>query len=178
MHPVHANFSIRALGVASSSHGGPPYLCFLCSLFSLLWLAPVGVSRRLRRNGFDGPSPNFPFGNLVEMSKKQHGSSSSASATASSCSSSFTNDIHSTVFPYFARWRKTFGTEPFLYIADPEFLKVVTSGTLSRKWGKPNVFKKDRKPCLARVCSWSRVGIGLITGTSFRQLSPAPISTP
>ncbi|OAY83776.1 Cytochrome P450 714C2, partial [Ananas comosus] len=138
--------------------GGLLICGFLCSLFSLLWLAPVGVSRRLRRNGFDGPSPNFPFGNLVEMSKKQHGSSSSASATASSCSSSFTNDIHSTVFPYFARWRKTFGkvfiywlgTEPFLYIADPEFLKVVTSGTLSRKWGKPNVFKKDRKPLFGK----------------------------
>jgi cytochrome P450 len=38
------------------------------------------------------------------------------------------------------------GTEPFLYTADPEFLKQVTSGILSRQWGKPNLFKRDRKP--------------------------------
>lgn len=38
------------------------------------------------------------------------------------------------------------GTEPFLYIADPVFLKQVTSGILGKQWGKPNVFKRDRKP--------------------------------
>lgn len=38
------------------------------------------------------------------------------------------------------------GTEPFLYVSEPEFLKKVTSGSLSKSWGKPNVFKYDRRP--------------------------------
>ena len=33
-----------------------------------------------------------------------------------------------------------------MYIADPEFLKRATSGSMGKKWGKPNVFKHDRKP--------------------------------
>lgn len=38
------------------------------------------------------------------------------------------------------------GTEPFLYIADPEFLKKLSAGIIGKSWGKPTVFKKDRKP--------------------------------
>lgn len=38
------------------------------------------------------------------------------------------------------------GTEPFLYIADPEFLKKISSGVMGKSWGKPTVFKNDRKP--------------------------------
>ena len=38
------------------------------------------------------------------------------------------------------------GTEPFLYIAEPEFLKNMSSGVLGKSWGKPIVFKHDRKP--------------------------------
>ncbi|MQM17838.1 hypothetical protein Taro_050818 [Colocasia esculenta] len=64
------------------------------------------------------------------------------------------HDIHSTVFPYFARWRESYGkvfvywlgTEPFLYVAEPEFLKQATSGVLGKRWGKPDVFRHDRKP--------------------------------
>lgn len=37
------------------------------------------------------------------------------------------------------------GTEPFLYIAEPEFLRQATSGILGKSWGKPDVFKHDRK---------------------------------
>lgn len=38
------------------------------------------------------------------------------------------------------------GTEPFLYVADPEFVKRMSDGMMGKNWGKPNVFKKDRKP--------------------------------
>lgn len=38
------------------------------------------------------------------------------------------------------------GTEPFLCIADPEFLKNMSSGVMGKNWGKPTVFKKDREP--------------------------------
>jgi len=51
--------------------------------------------------------------------------------------------MHMYVGKIFIYW---LGTEPFLYVADPEFLKQATSGALGKKWGKPNVFKHDRKP--------------------------------
>lgn len=38
------------------------------------------------------------------------------------------------------------GTEPFLYIADPEFLKQMSSAVVGKSWGKPSVFRNDRKP--------------------------------
>ncbi|KAI0489296.1 hypothetical protein KFK09_029138 [Dendrobium nobile] len=120
---------------------------FFSRIFSLFWLSPVAVRRKLRRSGFDGPPPTFPLGNLAEIYKKVDVEIEQPVACIS-------HNIHSTVFPYFARWRKTYGkvfiywlgTEPFLYISDPEFLKKVSSGGLGMKWGKPNVFKNDRKP--------------------------------
>ncbi|XP_010241935.1 PREDICTED: cytokinin hydroxylase-like [Nelumbo nucifera] len=113
----------------------------------LWWVLPIRAYRKLKRIGFGGPSPSFPLGNIAEMRKKK-------SKPSSSPSLNITHDIHSTVFPYFFRWRslhgKVFiywlGTEPFLYIADPGFLKQMSSGVAGKKWGKPSVFKYDRKP--------------------------------
>lgn len=42
------------------------------------------------------------------------------------------------------------GTESFLYIADPEFLKRMSSGVLGKSWGKPSVFRNDRKPMFGK----------------------------
>ncbi|XP_071712105.1 cytokinin hydroxylase [Rutidosis leptorrhynchoides] len=113
------------------------------------WVLPIRAYRKLAINGFSGPPPSFPLGNTIEMkkSKKIECCSSSSSLTVS-------NDIHSQVFPYFAQWQKSYGkvfmywlgTEPFLYIADPHFLKKISSGVTGKSWGKPNVFKNDRKP--------------------------------
>lgn len=38
------------------------------------------------------------------------------------------------------------GTEPFLYIADPEFLRNMSANIKGKSWGKPRVFKHDREP--------------------------------
>ncbi|GMI64385.1 cytochrome P450, family 715, subfamily A, polypeptide 1 [Hibiscus trionum] len=54
------------------------------------------------------------------------------------------HDIHSTVFPYFSRWQKShgkvfiywLGTEQFLYIAELEFLKKMSSKVQGKRWGK------------------------------------------
>ncbi|KAJ8485504.1 hypothetical protein OPV22_017989 [Ensete ventricosum] len=134
--------STQSLGLAM----GGLLLFLLAGAISVFWVWPAETWLRLRRNGFGGPSPLFPLGNLMEMSKKGE--------APSPVSSSITHDIHSSVFPYFSRWRNAYGkvfvywlgTEPFLYIADPEFLKSATSGSMGKKWGKPNVFKHDRKP--------------------------------
>lgn len=37
------------------------------------------------------------------------------------------------------------GAEPFLYVADPDFLKKMSGKVMAKKWGKPSVFRKDRK---------------------------------
>ncbi|MED6143435.1 hypothetical protein PIB30_006009 [Stylosanthes scabra] len=38
------------------------------------------------------------------------------------------------------------GTEPFLYIAEPELVKKMSTHVMAKCWGKPNVFKDDRYP--------------------------------
>ncbi|KAI3471138.1 hypothetical protein Pfo_027801 [Paulownia fortunei] len=112
------------------------------------WILPYLAYRKLKANGFSGPKPSFPLGNLNDMKKQNKESSSSSSSLGIS------NDIHSTAFPYFARWQKLhgkvfiywLGTEPFLYVADPEFLKQMSADMKGKSWGKPTVSKHDREP--------------------------------
>ncbi|XP_031251286.1 cytokinin hydroxylase-like [Pistacia vera] len=121
---------------------------FLRVLFSC-WILPVFVYQKIKRSGFRGPTPIFPLGNISEMKNKKKNRSNSSVGC-----SRISHDIHSTLFPYFARWQQSYGkvfiywlgTEPFLYIADPEFLKKLSAGVIGKSWGKPTVFKKDRKP--------------------------------
>nr|GMC94462.1 cytokinin hydroxylase [Ipomoea batatas]GMC96353.1 cytokinin hydroxylase [Ipomoea batatas] len=96
----------------------------------LLWkilhsccILPSLADRKLRENGFGGPPPSFPFGNLDEMRKSGN---------------------QGKVFIYWL------GTEPFLYIADPEFVKKMSAGVLGKTWGKPTVFKNDREPMFGK----------------------------
>eukprot|EP00257_Ricinus_communis_P002482 XP_002513695.2 cytochrome P450 714C2 [Ricinus communis] len=123
---------------------------FLRVLISF-WISPYKAYLKLQKNGFGGPTPSFPLGNIEEMKKISKICAASASSNGSL---TISNDIHSTVFPYFAQWQEShgkvfiywLGTEPFLYIADPEFLKRMSNGVMGKSWGKPNVFKHDRKP--------------------------------
>ncbi|XP_073128366.1 cytokinin hydroxylase [Henckelia pumila] len=109
------------------------------------YILPYLAYRKFVSNGFSGPKPSFPMGNLNDMRKKKD---------SISPSSKISNDIHSTVFPYFVEWQKLFGkvfvywlgTEPFLYIANPEFLKNMSADINGKSWGKPSVFKHDREP--------------------------------
>ncbi|XAR71712.1 hypothetical protein NMG60_11018109 [Bertholletia excelsa] len=122
----------------------------LLRVFWSCWVLPKKAYGRLRKNGFGGPTPNFPLGNIsdvIQITKKK-------AMDSSSPPSEITHDIHSIVFPYFAEWQKShgkvfiywLGTEPFLYIADPEFLKQMSAGVMGKCWGKPTVFKNDREP--------------------------------
>ncbi|XP_048427013.1 cytokinin hydroxylase-like [Pyrus x bretschneideri] len=119
-------------------------LYVFCRLIFSFWVFPVLASRKLKRNGLNGPSPSFPFGNLSEMKKK----------IINVQSSNISHDIHSTLFPFFTRWQNSFGkmfvywlgTEPFLYIADPELLKKLSTEVTAKNWGKPAVFRRDRSP--------------------------------
>ncbi|KAK1283643.1 hypothetical protein QJS10_CPB21g00448 [Acorus calamus] len=111
-------------------------------------VSPTLVHRRLRRNGFTRPPPRFPLGNILDMAKEKIKRDPFEGPLEVS------HDIHSMVFPHFAQWRKLYGkvfiywlgTEPFLYIADPEYLKAISSVVVTKKWGKPTVFRRDRQP--------------------------------
>ncbi|XP_042458141.1 cytokinin hydroxylase-like [Zingiber officinale] len=132
---------------------GAGLLLFLVGAVFIFWLSPLRRRRRLRQSGLHGPLPVFPLGNLMEMSRKREQEPVPPASPAGG-GAAVSHDIHSSVFPYFHRWSKTYGkvfvywlgTEPFLYVADPEFLRQATAGAMSKKWGKPNVFKRDRKP--------------------------------
>ncbi|XP_060197025.1 cytokinin hydroxylase-like [Lycium barbarum] len=112
------------------------------------WILPKLKYRKLRANGFDGPVPSFPLGNIKDMKELMKKTATSTSL------SNISNDIHSFVFPYYVLWQKLhgkvfiywLGTEPFLYIADPEFIKKMSGVVMSKSWGKPRVFKRDRDP--------------------------------
>ncbi|KAK3159526.1 hypothetical protein QOZ80_2AG0151170 [Eleusine coracana subsp. coracana] len=126
----------------------------LCCFMYAAWVAPAATRRRLRR--FEGPRPSFPLGNLAEIAASS--SRSYNNDKAANCGGVISGDIHGRVFPYFARWRSAFGkvfvywlgTEPFLYVADPELLKSITAGALGKSWGKPDVFRRDRMPMFGR----------------------------
>ncbi|CAL5204258.1 unnamed protein product [Lathyrus oleraceus] len=119
-------------------------LCLLTTLTYFWWILPKHKLVNLKKCGFDGPTPSFPFGNIKEMKRNSSFSSSL----------DITHNIHSIISPYYYSWQKSYGkvfiywlgTEPFLYIADPEFLKIMSSKVLAKKWGKPSVFRKDREP--------------------------------
>ncbi|XP_073290802.1 cytokinin hydroxylase [Primulina huaijiensis] len=118
------------------------------------YILPYLAYRQLMSNGFSGPKPSFPLGNLNDMKKKKDDKIEYSISPSTSSSCKISNDIHSTVFPYFVQWQKLFGkvfvywlgTEPFLYIADPEFLKNMSADIKGKSWGKPRVFKHDREP--------------------------------
>lgn len=113
---------------------------------------PKLMFRKLKANGFEGPKPNFPLGNINDM-KKELMMKRTCFTSSSSSINEISHDIHSLAFPYFATWQKLhgkvftywLGTEPFVYIADPEFIKKMSAGVMGKTWGKPTVFKRDRK---------------------------------
>ncbi|CAL1371212.1 unnamed protein product [Linum trigynum] len=139
------------VAIAAAMAAAVLYLCW--KVVSAFWVSPLGAYSQLRRNGFAGPTPTFPLGNIQEMRKLAIASKTNSSSSSSS-DDIISHDIHAAVFPYFAQWQNShgkvfvywLGTEPFLYIADPEFLKAMSAGIMGKSWGKPRVFKQDREP--------------------------------
>ncbi|KAI3996113.1 hypothetical protein MKX01_018182 [Papaver californicum] len=112
------------------------------------WISPILAHRKLKRNGFNGPPPSFPLGNIPEIRKMVRDKKIIPLVSDDNHLQSFeiTHDIHSIVFPYFSQWSRLYGTEPFVYVSDPQFIKQMSSGVMGKSWGKPRVFKDDRKP--------------------------------
>nr|XP_025677768.2 cytokinin hydroxylase-like [Arachis hypogaea] len=110
------------------------------------WISPIQTHNKLKRCGFGGPTPCFPLGNIQHMKNIR-------AINNNDLITPLTHDIHSHVSPYFSSWQKSFGkvfvywlgTEPFLYIADAEFLKKMSKEVEAKRWGKPSVFRDDRE---------------------------------
>lgn len=71
------------------------------------WVLPNMAHRKLKTNGFGGPTPSFPLGNTSEMEKKKK--KSNITSPSSSSNPIISHDIHSSTFPYFAQWQKNHG---------------------------------------------------------------------
>ncbi|GAB4858272.1 hypothetical protein Ancab_009745 [Ancistrocladus abbreviatus] len=143
-------------------------VCFmLWRLVFACCFAPIRAYKKLRESGFGGPAPSFPLGNLKEMKKRRI--ENAVSSSGFSCSDEISHDIHSTSLPYFANWQKLhgkvftywMGTEPFLYVAEPDFLKQMSSGVLAKNWGKPSVFRSDLIPMFGQF------GLNMIEGNDW-----------
>jgi uncharacterized protein with PQ loop repeat len=84
-------------------------------LFSC-WISPAGAYLKLKKNGFGGPTPNFPLGNHKEIKNISRKAAAAAAASSTNITtfsspgtSEISNDIHSSVFPYFSQWQKSHG---------------------------------------------------------------------
>lgn len=87
------------------------FLLVMLRLFLSCWVFPGLAYLKLKRSGFTGPTPRFPLGNISEMMKKNE-----IISKDSSQSLDVSNDIHSTVFPYFARWQQSHGMHQIYHI--------------------------------------------------------------
>ncbi|CDY27069.1 BnaA02g10890D [Brassica napus] len=88
---------------------------------------------KLRQNGFVSPATSFPLGNFNDIKKLKI---ALVMAEKRKSSSIINHDIHSIALPHFALWQQQYGKvfvywlgiEPFVYVADPEFLSVMSKG--------------------------------------------------
>lgn len=80
-------------------------LMFL-KLFPRCWILPVRAQKKLGENGFSGPPPSFPLGNLNDMKKLKP---ALVLAAKSKSSTIINHDIHSIALPHFALWQQQYG---------------------------------------------------------------------
>lgn len=81
---------------------------FLAAMLLFSWcISPSFAYKRLRSNGFSGPAPSFPFGNLSEM--KALMMRKRREIELDHVAESSFHDIHSTTFPYFDQWQRLHG---------------------------------------------------------------------
>lgn len=87
--------------------------CFALKLVFSWWVWPILTHQKLKRCGFGGPTPSFPLGNIKEMKMKRNSNITTTTIDDESSStlvlSNPNHDIHSTVFPYFSRWKNSHG---------------------------------------------------------------------
>ena len=79
-------------------------LVVLAHFFHILVLKPKSLRAKLQKQGIDGPSPHFYFGNIPEMKSlllEAH--------NKDGVPTSISHNWLSTVFPHILKWRKQYG---------------------------------------------------------------------
>ncbi|GLJ42210.1 hypothetical protein SUGI_0873890 [Cryptomeria japonica] len=103
----------------------------------------------LNKQGVRGPPPLFMLGNLLDMKKINEESVQKFQGNVEI--NSVRHDIWAVLFPQFKQWSRIYGekfvfwlgTEPFIYVRDPELIRIMSLST-SLDWGKPTVFREDK----------------------------------
>ncbi|KAL5974886.1 hypothetical protein ACLOJK_031559 [Asimina triloba] len=124
----------------------------LACLYYVLWLGPERNRERLRRQGIRGPPPCFPYGNMLEM-ERYCTQSTEKKPPDDQEGNSFSHNYAPMLFPYFERWRKSYGpifmyslrNVLILYVSDPDLVKEIGLST-SLDLGKPSHLQQDHKP--------------------------------
>ncbi|XP_058075250.1 cytochrome P450 714C2-like isoform X2 [Magnolia sinica] len=121
-------------------------------VYYMLWLMPEKIRGRLQRQGINGPLPSFLYGNIHEMQRIL--SVEKDMALSRTCNGGHVaHNYASTLFPYFDRWRETYGplfmystgTMQLLYVSDADLVKEI-SLQKSLDLGKPTYMQKERGP--------------------------------
>src|SRR4051812_47440613 len=79
-------------------------LVILVHILNVLVLRPKSLRAKLQRQGINGPSPHFYFGNIPEMKRLVQENNKDGVSTSISH-----HNWHSNLFPYIYEWRKQYG---------------------------------------------------------------------
>lgn len=131
----------------------------LIKIHHVLILKPKTIRSKLRKQGIDGPSPAFFYGNIPQIKEIQFESRSVAATPASENEQGgrISHDWPAVVFPHIERWRKQYGPI-FLYttgnihmmaVVDPEMVKEISLCS-SLNLGKPSYLSTERGPLLGQ----------------------------
>ncbi|KAJ1273862.1 hypothetical protein BS78_05G017300 [Paspalum vaginatum] len=115
----------------------------LVYLYVILWLRMAKITKKLRRQGINGPKPTLLYGNIPEMKRIPQ---------ELKCLQRQDTNMNSYIFPHFLLWRETYGpvfhystgAVEILHVAQPEMVKDMGHWTPS-ELGKPKYLMKSRK---------------------------------
>lgn len=128
-------------------------LVVLAHLLHVFVLKPRSLRAKLQKQGIDGPSPHFYFGNIPEMKSLLL----QAHSLKDGVPTSISHNWLSTVFPHILKWRKQYGpiylfssgSIQWLMVTEIEMVKEIVLNT-SLILGKPSFLSKDNRPLLGK----------------------------
>ncbi|CAJ2664945.1 unnamed protein product [Trifolium pratense] len=128
-------------------------LVVLAHILHILVLRPKSLRAKLQRQGIDGPSPHFYFGNIPEMKSLLL----QTQLTSTTQTSSISHNWLSTLFPHILEWKNKYGpiylfssgSIQWLMVSDKDMVKEIVLNT-SLILGKPSFLAKDIRPLVGQ----------------------------
>ncbi|XP_061358004.1 cytochrome P450 714C2-like isoform X2 [Gastrolobium bilobum] len=140
-------------------------LVLLLHVFNVLILKPRSLRAKIQKQGINGPSPHFYFGNIPEMKKLLLQAQSTPTTQGKDKDkdkdkdkeSSISHTWPSILFPYVQKWRNLYGPVylfstgniQWLMVSDINMVKQIFLYT-SLNLGKPSYLSKDMGPLLGQ----------------------------